>query len=142
MSQSIATLVFGTLLSDLVWINIGVNLLRPPMRISRYCRAPMARTQREMNRLYVADADIYLARRLQLVVKFVVTCLIFSPAMPASWWVTALFLWLSQGIDRINLLGQLAPPPRSPDQLVATTLRFILPFALLARLCANFRLLA
>jgi hypothetical protein len=87
-----------------------------------------------MNAILSPKADIYLAFRLQLVAKLVVICLIYSAALPISYLLTACFMWLAMWIDRYNLLRRFAPPPRSPDFLIAVMLTYILPAAILLHL--------
>ena len=108
------SMILNVLLGDMLFIQIFLDLIQPPVLISRWLHAPRASTQREMNELYVAKADIYVAFRLQLMAKFLTVTLIFSSALPIAYGFAAAFLWLSKWIDRINLLRRLEPPPRSP----------------------------
>jgi len=118
-------------------INVGIDLLRPDILFAQHVRAPRAHTQRERNLIFSPKADIYLAFRLQLVIKFVVISLIYSSALPICYLFTSFFMWIAMWIDRYNLLRRLAPPPRSPDALIGLVLRVILPAAIALHLaCA------
>lgn len=69
--------------------------------------------------------------------KFLTISLIYSSALPLAYGMAALFLWLAQWIDRINLLRRLEPPPRSPATLIGLLLRGVLPIAIFLHLvCA------
>ena len=157
--------ILGVMLCDTIIQSIGFDLLQPEIMFNRLWLAPKAHTQREMNQLFDASVEIYLARRLQLVIKFIALCLIFAPAMPICYLVTACFMWLSIWIgawcqepglavplrstfspqtpscalpcaDRFNLLRRIAPPPRSPDSLISMVLEAILPSLILLHLAS------
>ena len=84
-----------------------------------------------MDRLYVANADIYLAFRAQFAGKFVVVCLMFGTAIPMLYLVAAFYFWLAAWIDRHNLLRNMAPPPRTPPTVARTLTLVVFPFALM-----------
>ena len=87
-----------------------------------------------MNHAFAHKADIYIAFRLQLVAKALCICLIYGAALPACYLLTAALCWVSMWVDRYNLLCRLAPPPRSPDALVATMCTVILPCGIVVHL--------
>jgi len=58
----IANILFG----DAIFIQVFLDWLRVGGLFSRFCLAPRAKTQLEMDRLYVDEADIYLAFRCQV----------------------------------------------------------------------------
>ena len=127
-----SSMVLNVLIGDIFVINLGIDFGQPGQLITKYLQAPTARTQRELNTMVTSSrtADIYLAFRLQLVVKIVVICLIYSSAIPICYLLTAFFRLLAMWIDRYNLLRRLAPPPRSPDALVSLVLGKIFPAAI------------
>ena len=60
------SMILNVLIGDLLFIQIVLDLLQPGVLLARHVHAPAAPTQREMNELYVAPADIYVAFRLQV----------------------------------------------------------------------------
>ena len=58
----LANFMFG----DCILIQVLLDFVKVDTVVNRNCRAPKAKTQLEMDRLYTAEADIYLAFRLQL----------------------------------------------------------------------------
>ena len=124
-----ASMVFNVLIGDTFFICIFLDGLQPAVLLTRLVLAPKAATQREMNALYVAKADIYVAFRLQLIAKFITVTLIYSSAMPLAYSLGAIFLWLGHWIDRVNLLRRFEPPPRSPPALTGLMLRAVMPCA-------------
>jgi len=125
-----AAMILNVLVGDLIVINLGIDLGRPDILISRHVLAKRTHTQREMNAMYAPRADIYLAFRLQLTTKCIVITLLYSAALPICYLFCAVFLWVSMWIDRYNLLRRLVPPPRSPDALISLLLRVIFPLAI------------
>jgi len=109
----------------------------PQVIFAQHVLAPLAHTQQEMNQKFTPKADIYLAFRLQLVSKAMCICLIYGAALPACYLLTTALCWVSMWVDRYNLLRRLAPPPRSPDTLVATMTTVILPCAVAVHLCTT-----
>ena len=59
-------MIFNVLIGDLIVINIFIDLCQPGVQIARYFLAPLAHTQRDQNRIYTPNADIYVAFRLQV----------------------------------------------------------------------------
>ena len=134
-----SSMVLNVLIGDIFVINLGIDLGQPGQLITKYLQAPHAKTQRELNSIITSsrNADIYLAFRLQLVVKIIVICLIYSGAIPICYLLTSFFMLLSMWIDRYNLLRRLKPPPRSPDALISLVLSKILPATIAVHLATN-----
>jgi len=122
----IANILFG----DAIFIQVFLDWLRVGGLFSRFCLAPRAKTQLEMDRLYVDEADIYLAFRCQLAGKFVVLSLMFGTAIPLLYLIAAFYFWLAGWIDRTNLLRHLAPPPRTDAALVRALCLYVFPLSL------------
>ena len=61
-------MILNVLVGDLFVINLGIDLGRPDILISRHvlARSTRLRTQRELNQMFAPRADIYLAFRLQV----------------------------------------------------------------------------
>ena len=57
-------------------MTVFLDLINVDTPIKRYILAPFARTQMSTDRLYVKQADIYLAFRVQLASKFIVLVLV------------------------------------------------------------------
>ena len=98
--------------------------------VRRRILAPAAKTQARMNELASIPADIFLSFRIQLLNKFLVLGLMYGFAIPILYLVVALYMWVSQWTDRINLLHRLAPPPATHDNQMQFVYKFLLPFAI------------
>ena len=109
-----------------------LDLITLDMPIRRWLLAPRAVTQMKMDRLYVREADIYLAFRTQLSCKFVVICCMFGTAMPILYACAALFFGVGSLIDRYNLLRGMAPPPQTTARLVQTAHEVVFPLAIVS----------
>ena len=132
-----APMIANVLIGDLGLILLVIDGLQIGLLVARYISAPRAKSQREMNDRFACKAEIYVAFRLQLVAKYITIVLIYGAALPIGYGLGALFLYLGQWVDRVNLLRRYLPPPRSPDGLISFMLRAILPIALLVHmLCA------
>ena len=105
-----------------------VTLDMPPRR---YIFAPRQKTQLGMDRLYVKQADLYLAFRVQLGCKFVVLCLMFGTAIPMLYFCGALYFAFGMLIDRHNLLRNMTPPPHTSAILLERAHFNILPIAII-----------
>ena len=132
-----APMIANVLIGDLGLILLVIDGLQIGLLVARYISAPRAKSQREMNDRFACKAEIYVAFRLQLVAKYITIVLIYGAALPIGYGLGALFLYLGQWVDRVNLLRRYLPPPRSPDGLISFMLRAILPIALVVHmLCA------
>ena len=105
------------------WVRVGGLF-------SRLCLAPRAKTQLQMDRLYVDDADIYLAFRVQLAGKFIILALMFGTAIPILYLLAAFYFWLAGWIDRYNLLRRLSPPPRTDAALTRALCLVVFPLGM------------
>mmetsp|Transcript_12631 Transcript_12631/g.37072 ORF Transcript_12631/g.37072 Transcript_12631/m.37072 type:complete len:1152 (+) Transcript_12631:76-3531(+) len=123
------TVLLGALLGDILFIQFGMDLVRPFDLVKKKCFAKRAKTQARMNELYACSADGMLAFRLQILVKVLVLGLFFSFAMPMLYLVIAIYGWIAQWIDRLLLLRLLLPPPPTHEQLMVYIVRVILPLA-------------
>ena len=121
----IANFMFG----DFILIQVLLDWVRVDTVINRNCIAPRAATQLQMDRLYTADAGLYLAYRLQLAGKFVIICGMFGSAIPLLYLIAAGYFWLAGWVDRYNLLRRLAPPPVTGTELVASVALGVVPIA-------------
>ena len=84
-----------------------------------------------MNDLYSIPADITLAFRVQLMNKFLLLGLMYGFAIPVLYLLVALYMWVSQWVDRVNFLHRLAPPPATQGRLFGIVYKVILPIAIL-----------
>jgi len=125
-----AALIINGLIGDLFVICIFVDGIRPQDVIRRRILAPAAKTQARMNDLATIPADIYLAFRVQLMNKFIVLGLMYGFAIPILYIIVALYMWVSQWVDRINLLRRLTPPPATHDKQMAFVYKVVLPAAI------------
>ena len=123
----LANFMFG----DCILIQVLLDFVKVDTVVNRNCLAPKATTQLEMDRLYTAEADIYLAFRLQLAGKFVVICAMFGSAIPILYLIAALYFWLAAWIDRYNLLRRIAPPPVTGPDLTQAAALGVVPLAVL-----------
>ena len=76
-------------------LQVLLDWIHPDVLVRRFVLAPRAKTQLAMDRLYIADADIYLAFRVQFACKFIVIILMFSSAIPVLFAVGAIYFWLA-----------------------------------------------
>ena len=126
-------IVISALVGDMVVINFGIDFLRPDVIIARRL-AKRSRTQRQMNGGYKRDADIYIAFRLQLLVKAIFITLMYGPGLPGCYLISFLFFVSAHWIDRHNLLRVFAPPPPTTDRMMKSIVRIFLPLAVLMHL--------
>ncbi|EOD12468.1 hypothetical protein EMIHUDRAFT_437392 [Emiliania huxleyi CCMP1516] len=122
----IANILFG----DAIFIQVVLDWVRVGGLFSRLCLAPRAKTQLQMDRLYVDDADIYLAFRVQLAGKFIILALMFGTAIPLLYLLAAFYFWLAGWIDRYNLLRRLSPPPRTDAALTRALCLVVFPLGM------------
>lgn len=91
-----------------------------------------------MDRLYIKQAGYYLAYRCQLACKFVVLCLLFGAALPIVYLFGALYFCGAEIIDRLNLLRNMAPPPRTSARLTFTMHTSVLPIGIVLHVAMGF----
>ena len=127
-------IVLNALIADFIFIGALVDRVRPDVMIFRKILAKRAQTQRQMNALYKRPADIYLAVRLQLVAKYIVCGIVYSPAFPILYPLAFLFCVVAEFVDRRNLLRVWAPPPPTDNRLIASVVRLVLPAAILGHM--------
>ena len=121
----IGAIVFG----DAVFIQVLLDWVHVDVLFRRFLLAPRATTQLQMDRIYIAAADIYLAFRYQFAIKFIVIILMFATAIPVLLLVGALYFYVAAWIDRDNLLRRLSPPPCSSAVLSNIVTVVIFPTA-------------
>ena len=124
-------LIVNVMLGDFLFILPLLEFIRPDGAVNRACRAPRARTQLQMDRLYTLHASLYLSFRAQLSGKFVVICIMFASAIPILYLIGAGYFWLALWIDRFNLLRRIVPPPRTGPHLTLSLTLLIFPMAVL-----------
>ena len=104
--------------------------MRPDVHFFRKVLAKRAHTQRQMNALYKRPADIYLAVRLQLVAKYIVCGIVYSPAFPVLYPIAFVFCVVAEFVDRRNLLRVWAPPPPTDNRLIAAVVQLVIPISI------------
>ncbi|KAL1522119.1 hypothetical protein AB1Y20_021761 [Prymnesium parvum] len=127
-------IIVNSLLADFIFVGFLVDRMRPDVLFFRRFLARRAHTQRQMNALYKRPADIYLALRLQLVVKCIVCAVIYSSTFPILYPIAFIFCVVAEFVDRRNLLRVWAPPPPTDNRLIAAVVRLVIPVAVIGHL--------
>jgi hypothetical protein len=111
--------------------NLGVQ-------IARRVVAPRALTQFEADQAYAVKADGYVVDRLQMVTKFIVMTYIYSSVMPLLWGIVVFVVFVSNYLDRRNLLRVFCPAPHSDESAVKAILVYVMPLAILMHLLVSY----
>ena len=81
---------------------------------------PLSAAPSERARLYFGTAVAGITRGLPPARR----------SIPILYLVVALYMWVSQWADRVNLLHRLAPPPATHDNQMQFVYKVLLPFAI------------